>query len=88
MTTEYANVFMLSWIGDGATIKKILLLNMVAVCGSTPSVVTAILYCTGHMVDGGKNAEFIISFFKSKVDEFDPGKTLRDTFFFEGEANV
>ncbi len=41
------------------------------------------------MVDGGKkDAEFIMSFFKAKVDEFDPGKTLTNTFFFDGAANV
>ncbi len=36
---------------------------------------------------GEKDAEFIISFFKSKGDEFDPGKTLTDTFF-DVAANV
>ncbi len=30
-----------------------------------------------------KDAEFILL-----VDEFDPGKTLTDTFFFDGAANV
>ncbi len=29
-----------------------------------------------------------MSFFKAKVDEFDPGKTLTDTFFFDGALNV
>ncbi len=27
-----------------------------------------------------------LSFFKSKADEFDPGKTLTDTFLFQGGA--
>ncbi len=29
-----------------------------------------------------------MSFFKAKVDEFDPGKTLTGTFVFDGAANV
>ncbi len=89
LTTENAKWFGLSWIGDGATIKRMPLLNMLAMCGSKPPAVIAILDCTGHMVDGGKiDAEFIMSFFKAKVDEFDPGKTLTDTSFFDGAANV
>ncbi len=88
LTTEDAKWFGLSWIGDGATIKRMPLLNMLAMCGSKPPAVIAILDCTGHMVDGGKkDAEFIMSFFKAKVDEFDPGKTLTNTFFFDGAAN-
>ncbi len=71
MTTENANVFGLSWIGDGITIKRMPFLNMLAMCRSKPPAVIAILNCTGDMVDGGKkDAEFIISFFKSKVDHF------------------
>ncbi len=35
-----------------------------------------------------KDAEFIISIFISKVDEFDPGKTLSDLFFFGVAASV
>ncbi len=82
-------MFGLSWIGDGATIKRMPLLNMLAMCGSKPPAVIAILDCTDHMVDGEKKeVEFIMSFFKPKVDEFDPGKTLTDTFFFDGAANV
>ncbi len=89
LTTENANVFGLSWIGDGATIKRMPLLNMLAMCGSKPPAVIVILDCTGHMVDSGKkDSEFIMSFFKAKIDEFDPGKTLTDTFFFDGATNI
>ncbi len=57
LTTENANVFGLSWIGDGATIKRMPLLNMLAMCGSKPPAVIVILDCTGHMMDGEKNAK-------------------------------
>ncbi len=62
---------------------------MLAMCESEPPAVITILDCTVHMVDGGKkDAEFIMSFFKSKVDKFDPGKTLTGTFCFNEAANV
>ena len=45
--------------------------------------------CTDHMVEGGKkDAEFIMNFFKTKVDEFDLSKVYSDSFFFDGAANV
>ncbi len=48
------------------------LLNMLVMCRSKPPAVIAILDFNGHMVGGGKkDAELIITFFKSKVDEFD-----------------
>ncbi len=51
------------------------------------SLSIANLDCIGHMGDGGKNAAIIMSFFKSQVHEFDPGKTLSNTFFFDRAAN-
>ena len=86
LTTENANVFGLSWIGDSATIKRMPLLNMLAMCGSKPPAVIAILDCTGHMVDGGKkDAEFIMSFFKSKVDELIHERHLLTPSFLMGQ---
>ncbi len=76
-TTEKTNLFGLSWNGDDATIKRMPLINMLTVCKSKLSATIAILECIGHILNSGKNdAEFILSFFKSKVDEFDPGSTL------------
>ncbi len=46
-----------------------------------PPTAIAILDCKK------KDAKSIISYFKSKVDEVDPGKTLTDTVF-DGAANV
>ncbi len=54
VTTYNANVFGLCWIGNGATIKRMPLLNILVMCWSNPSSVIAILDCIGHMVDGGK----------------------------------
>ncbi len=49
------------------------ILDILAMCGSKPPAVIGILDCTGHMMDGEKNAKLIMSFFKSKVEEFNPG---------------
>ncbi len=52
---------------------------MLTMCGSKPPSVVAIFDCTGHMVDSGKkDVEFIMSFFKSKLDEFGPEKSIKD----------
>ncbi len=51
-TFQNSSVFGLSWIGDGASIKWMLLLNMLAMCGGKPPVVIAIFHCTGHLMDG------------------------------------
>ncbi len=84
-----ASLFGLSWIGDRATIKRMPLVNMLAMCGKVAPVVVSICDCTSHMVEGRKkDAEFIIKYFSDKVDKFDPSGTLTDCFFFDGAANV
>ncbi len=77
-----ASLFGLKWIGDGATIKQMPLVNMLAMCGMAAPVVVSICDCTSHMVDGGKkDAEFIIEVFSNKVDEFDLIVLFTDCFF-------
>lgn len=72
---ERAMLFGLCWLGDGSTIKHMLLLNIMTMCRSKPPAVMSIYNYTYHMVcSGTKDAEFIMSFFKSKVDKFDPSK--------------
>ncbi len=67
------SLFGFSWIGDGATIKQMPLMNMLTMCGKAAPVVILICDCTSHMVDGGKrDAEFNMEYFNDKVDEFDP----------------
>ncbi len=46
------SLFGLSWICDGATIKQMPLVNMLAMCGKAAPVVVSICDCTSHMVDG------------------------------------
>ncbi len=48
-----AEVFGLWWLGDGATIKRMPLFNILVLCGNVPSAVVSIVDCTTHMSDGG-----------------------------------
>jgi hypothetical protein len=84
-----ASVFGLSFIGDGATIKRMPLLNILGLCSNTPPITIAIVDCTNHMQDGGKkDATYIASLFEAKVKEYDPSNTDTDVFFFDGASNV
>ena len=84
-----AGVFGISVMGDGATIHRMPLMNILAVSGSTPPLTIGIVDCTGHMAAGGKkDAMYIADIFEDKVEEYDPNHTLTDVFFFDGASNV
>ncbi len=62
--------FGLGWLGDGATILHIPLLNMMVMCGDASTVVVSICDCS-HMFEGGKkDANNIADMFQEKVNEF------------------
>ncbi len=64
-----AEVFGLGWLGDGATIKQMSLLNILDLCGSAPPTVVSIVDCTSYMSDGGKkDATYFMDQFQRKVD--------------------
>ena len=82
-------MFGLGWLGDGATIRRMPLLNMMVMCGDANPVVVSICDCTDHMSEGGKkDATYIAEMFQDKVNEFDPKGRHTDVFFFDGAANV
>jgi hypothetical protein len=84
-----AGVFGLAFLGDGATIKRMLLMNVLAMTAGVPPITIAIEDCTSHMEEGGKkDAVHVASIFKEKVSEFDPNRQLTDVFFFDGASNV
>jgi hypothetical protein len=84
-----ASTFGLSFIGDGAIIKRMPLLNILGLCAATPPITIGIIDCTNHMQSGGKkDASYIASLFEEKVAEYDPGNVLTDVFFFDGASNV
>ncbi len=84
-----ASNFGLGWLGDGATIRCMPLLNMMAMCGDAPPVVVTICDCTDHMSEGGKkDATYITEMFQEKVYEFDNEGRNKDVSFFDGASNA
>lgn len=77
-----AQTFGLAFLGDGATIKRMPLLNILGMCGNTLPTTVAVVDCTVHMQDGGKkDASYIAGLFEETVREYDPGNILTDVFF-------
>ena len=84
-----ANVFGLSFLGDGATVKRMPLTNILGACADTPPITVSIQDCTKHLQQGGKkDASYVAEMFDDIVKEFDPNGTLTDAFFFDGASNV
>ena len=82
-------VFGFAFLGVGAMIKRMPLMNVLAMTAGVPPITIAIEDCTSHMEEGEKkDAVYVASIFKEKVSEFDPNRQLTDVFFFDGESNV
>ncbi len=82
-------VFGLAFMGDGATIHRMPLLNILAMSGVTPPITFSIQDCSKHMTKGGKKeASYIADLFEEKVLEYDPQKLYTDVFYFDGASNV
>ena len=88
-----------SWLGDGATIGKAPLVNIMGAAGGIPPLVVGIHDCTQQLVEGGKkDARFIAELFKDHMEELFEGsdepeklallKDTTDVFFFDGASNV
>jgi hypothetical protein len=84
-----ADVFRLSLLGDGATVKRMPLINILASCVDTPPITITIQDCTMRLQEGGKkDALYIADIFNDIVKEYDPKGTLTNLFFFDGASNV
>ena len=76
-------------MGDGATIKRMPLLNALVINGNSHPVVAAICNCTKHMSRAGKkDAVFISDIFMGIVQEYDDDGSRVDIFYFDGASNV
>jgi hypothetical protein len=51
---KFAEIFGLDFLGDGATIHRMALMNILAMSGACPPMTISIQDCTKHMVEGGK----------------------------------
>ena len=83
------DIFGLSMFGDGATVKKMPLMNILASGAHEPIAVMDIVDCTGHLEKGGKkDAKYIATCFEPHMKELDPEESKMDCVFFDGASNV
>ncbi len=84
-----ADVFELGFLGNGATVKRMPLMNIIVLCMDTPPITISIHDCTKHMQEGGKkHATYVAGLFEDKVREYDTNNTLTNVFFFDSASNV
>ena len=86
---EEAEIFGLLFFGDGYTISRCPLLNILASAKNIPVAVLEIFDCQGHLADGNKkDGELICNQFLNHMREIDSGKKLTDIVMFDGASNV
>ncbi len=84
-----AKVFGFAWMGNGATIHNMPLMNILALNGTTAPMTILIQDCTKHIEEGGKkDAPYIAKLFEGKVLEYDSQLLGTDVFYFDGASNV
>jgi hypothetical protein len=84
-----AKVFGFAWMGDGAAIHKMPLMNILALNGTTAPMTILMHDCTKHMEEGGKkDAQYFAKLFEGKVLEYDPQLLCTNVFYFDGASNV
>jgi hypothetical protein len=85
-----AETYGLTVYGDGATVKKTPLINILFAGAFVPALVMEIANCAAHMAAGGKkDARYIASLFRPYMDKIEnehPG--VIDLIFFDGASNV
>ncbi len=70
--TKEAKVFGFAWMGDGPTIHKLPLMNILALNGTTALMTVLMHDCTKHMEEGKKDVPYIAKLFDGKVVQYDP----------------
>ena len=84
-----SDIFGLLFIGDGATISRVPLLNILVSGGNLPVAVLELVDFQGHLSDGGiKNGTFIGNIFLDHFKIIDPHKSIKDVIMFDGASNV
>jgi hypothetical protein len=84
-----ASTFGISFLSDGATVKRMPLLNILAFLANQPPVTVAIKDASEHMRQGGKkDAPYIAGIMDGEIKTYDPIGELTDLFFFDGASNV
>ena len=81
-----SDIFGLLFLGDGATISRFPLLNILVSGKNLPG---ELVDCQGHLADGGtNNSTFICNRFLDHFKIFDPHKSIIDVIMFDGASNV
>ena len=84
-----ANTYGIMFLGDGATIRKIPLTNMLAMGVHCPPAVLEIRDCSEHLCKGKKKcAKFIAECFIPHIRSLDPTGYFTDVAFYDGASNV
>ena len=84
-----AERFGISMYGDGATVMKMPLINVMASGIYKRSAILDIVDATEHMSNGFiKDAQYVAELFIPHIEAIDPDQCLVDTVFFDGAANV
>ena len=75
MIKKEAEIFGLLFLGDGATISRCTLLNILDYAKKWQVAILEIVNCQGHLADGNKKyGTFICNQFLSHMKEIDPTK--------------
>ena len=89
MIKKEADIFGLLFLGDGATISRCPLLNILDSAKNIPVSVLSIVDCQGHLAQGNKkDASFICNRFLKHTKEIYPRFFLTDVIIFDGASNV
>ena len=68
-----SDIFGLLFLGDGATISRVPLLNILVSGKNLPVAVLELVDCQGHLADSGtKNASFICNIFLDHFERIEP----------------
>ena len=82
-------MFGLLFLGDGATISRFLLLNILTSAKNISVSVLEIVCCQGHLADGNKkDGTSICNRFLNHMKEIDPAKKISDIVMFDRASNV
>ncbi len=85
-----AEIYGVSFFGDGATVRKTPLLNILASGVYIPTACLEIVDCSTHLAEGGKkDAEYIYDLFLHFIKDFEGRKpNAVDLVLFDGALNV
>ena len=77
------------FLGDGATISRAPLLNILVSGKNLPVAVLELVDCQGHLSDGGtKNSTFICNRFLDHFKRIDPHKSIIDVIMFDDVCDI